>query len=131
MQVNGKGGLVREFINLLRNKYDQDYEFKSLIDGLSEQRLVDTANWIVSEGKAHGDTLVEQLSPLLIEELFDRDLVLSIKDRITAPVYHEHSEEDLVDWMSGHGFTPGREVDPLPAVQERSEVLEPAVPRLR
>ena len=124
-QVNGKGGLVREFLNFLRDKYARDAEFKSLIDDLSEQQFVETFRWIAAEGTAHGDPLLEKLPSHLFEELFDRDLVLSIKDRIIAPVYHENTEEDLVNWFLGNGFTHVERLTRYPKFKNIRRFLSP------
>ena len=36
---------------------------------------------------------------------FGTDLVLTIKDRITAPVYRGIPEQELVSWLGANGFT--------------------------
>lgn len=125
VMLNGQGGLVREFINFLRNKYEQDQEFRSLIDGLQEDQLTAAFQWLVSEMAAHDDDFGRIIPLDLIAQLVDRDLVLTIKDRITAPVYHEHSEEELVDWLNGHGFTGVERLSRYPRYRNIRRFLSP------
>lgn len=101
----GKGGLLREITSFLRKKYQNDNEFKNLIDNLNEKDLVNLFKWVTSVMALHGDNIAKNIPLSLIKELFDKDLVLTIKDRITAPVYHENSEEELVNWLKNNGFS--------------------------
>ena len=104
MLINGKGGLIRDITNLLRDKYHDDDGFRFFIDNLNEQRFSEIADWISSEMAAHDDDMGERVSMELLRTLFDQDLVLTIKDRIAAPVYHEFSEEEIVEWLTDNGF---------------------------
>jgi len=102
--INGQGGIIREITNLLRDKYRTDDHFKRLIDDLNSNDFKDFFEWISIEMKSQGDPFFNKISLSFIETLFDQDLILTIKDRITAPVYEEHSEEELVDWFKNNGF---------------------------
>lgn len=123
--LNGKGGLVREFLNFLRQKYDDDPEFRSLIDGLHEDQFAEAHQWIISEMAEHGDDFGQQIPVGLLEQLFDRDLVLSIQDRIKSPVYHEHTEEELVDWLNDNGFTDIERLSRYPRYKNVRRFLSP------
>ena len=105
VMMNGKGGLFREISNLLRKIYSEEAQFQSFIDNLDSARLVKIFQGIVFEMGAHGDEMADKVPDSLLRELFDQDLALTIKDRIQSPVYHEHTEEELVDWLTDHGFT--------------------------
>jgi len=102
--IYGKGGLVRDMTTFLREKYAGDKAFHSMVDNLDEDQLRDCIRWILAVMQEKGDELADKVPGELIEILFDRDLVLTIKDRIQAPVYHENSEEELVDWLKRNGF---------------------------
>jgi len=52
-----------------------------------------------------GDEFVRKIPMDLISMMFDKDLVLTIKDRITAPVYHEHSEGEITEFFKKSGIT--------------------------
>src|SRR3990172_5044892 len=103
--VYGKGGVAREITSLLREKYARDDEFKSLIDNLRPEHLLQAVEWLLSSMRTHGDSYAKRFPVNVLRELVDQDLVLTIKDRIQAPVYHENSEEELVSWLQEHGFT--------------------------
>ena len=53
----------------------------------------------------NNDSFGNQIPMEIIKSLFDEDLVLTIKDRITVSVYHEHSEEELVLFLNNSGFS--------------------------
>lgn len=125
IMLNGRGGLFREFGNFLRQKYEQEPEFKSLVDNLNENQFSDTYRWISSEMREQGDDFGGKISEDLFAQLFDQDLVLTIKDRITSPVYHEHSEEELVDWLDSHGFTNIERLSRYPKYKNIRRFLSP------
>jgi ubiquinone/menaquinone biosynthesis C-methylase UbiE len=101
----GAGGLIREITSFFREKYSRDDSFRTVIDDLQVDQLRSGIKWILAGMKDHGDRMADRVSVELLEELIDDDLVLTIKDRITAPVYHEHSEEVLRKCLEGEGFT--------------------------
>jgi len=101
----GKGGLVRDITSHLRNKYKQDEDFKSLIDNLNADIFIQLFEEIFTIMRNHNDSMWDKIPMEIIQSLFDEDLVLAIKDRITAPVYHEHSEEELVSFLTNCGFS--------------------------
>jgi len=125
MLINGKGGLIRDITNLLRDKYNDDAEFKFFIDNLNEQRFGEIADWISSEMAAHGDDMGERVSMELLRTLFDKDLVLTIKDRIAAPVYHEFSEEEIVEWLTKNGFPQVERLSRYPRYKNVRRFLSP------
>jgi len=82
VEVEGKGGLVRELSEYLRKKYRCDKEFNKLIKGLNTNQF-----------------------NILDKIMFDEDLVGTIKDRLQAPLYTQTSEKEIVDWLKKEGFT--------------------------
>jgi SAM-dependent methyltransferase len=125
MLINGKGGLIRDITNLLRDKYNDDAEFKFFIDNLNGQRFGEIADWISSEMAAHDDDMGQRVSTELLRTLFDQDLVLTIKDRIAAPVYHEFSEEEIVEWLTDNGFPQVERLSRYPRYQNVRRFLSP------
>ncbi len=123
--VYGKGGLAREITSLLRTKYAQDRKFRSLIDNLTHEDLLDAIRWMLSSMKRHGDDYADSLTPLALQELIDKDLVLTIQDRIQAPVYLENSEEELVSWLKAHGFTKIKRLRRYPKYRNVRRFLSP------
>lgn len=82
----GKGGIMKDFNDVLRTRYQTDPLFKDWIDGLNAERFKEIFNW---------------LAPDVPASFFDDDLASTIKDRITAPLYHQIAETELRSWLVG------------------------------
>jgi len=104
VEVYGEGGLIRQITKILRDQYTEDIGFKRTIDRLKPKDFLLVYDWIVSKMKARGDPYWKRVPRKIINKLFDEDLVLTIKDRIQAPIYQEISYADLVSWLKGNGF---------------------------
>jgi len=104
IETYGKGGILRDFTSLLRKKYKEEKWFKALVDNLDHEELQNGFKWIVSEMTKHGDSFGEKISDDVINTLVDKDMVLTIKDRITSPVYYEHDYQELESCLKEHGF---------------------------
>lgn len=103
--IVGKVGLVGEITNFLRDKYVNDTQFKELIDNLNEEDVTELWEWIIQTMIDQGDDLGKKIPFKLIKKFFNRDLVLTIKDRITTPIYNYFSEKEIVKWFDDNGFT--------------------------
>ena len=121
----GKGGIVRDVVTLLRKQYDQEPAFRRFVDELTDARLRGFVEQIQLSMAAHDDPMSRFLTAPLIRRLFDQDLVLTIKDRITAPLYHEHSEAELTDALRKIGFTEIKRLTRYPAMQNLRRFLCP------
>lgn len=121
----GQGGLIREFVSFLREKYKCDQEFKFIVDNLEARHFADLFQWISSEMYSHGDDAGQKISLSTVKDLFDRDLVLTIRDRVAAPVYHENSEEDIVHWLKTNGFTSVERLTRYPSYRNVRRFLAP------
>ena len=73
----------------------------------------------------HGDALGKKVPPAMVKELLNRDLVLTIKDRIAAPLYTQSTEKELSDWLRKHGFTKIERVSRYPRLQNIRRFLAP------
>jgi ubiquinone/menaquinone biosynthesis C-methylase UbiE len=96
--VNGKGGLMADITKTLRKKYSTNIDFQNLIDKLDQKEFYSLLKWINAEIKTntnHKNIISDQL----IEQLFNEDLALTIKDRITAPLYHEIPYDSLFKYL--------------------------------
>ena len=125
INVHGKGGVMRDFMTTLRDKYAKDKQFKRFVDTFTEEDLVEMWDFIVSSMVAHQDTLGRQVPKALVKELFNRDLVLTIKDRIMAPLYTQSTEKELVDWLRKHGFTKIQRISRYPKLHNIRRFLAP------
>ncbi|NBC17809.1 MAG: methyltransferase domain-containing protein [Bacteroidetes bacterium] len=98
------GGIVYAWVNLLRMRYREDASFRRIVDGLSVEQLQWWVEWLLAERRAHEATSPEEEA--FFRSLFDRDLVLTIKDRLQAPTCHEFAftEDQVRGWYGVLGF---------------------------
>jgi 2-polyprenyl-3-methyl-5-hydroxy-6-metoxy-1,4-benzoquinol methylase len=102
VMANGKG-LLYQFFNLMRDRYKQDEEFRATIDNLSMDGVNASMDWLLTEKNKH-----EPLEPgaeSVLRGLIDADLLLTIKDRVQAPTYHDFdfTEEQIAQWFTDAG----------------------------
>ncbi|MBI4676490.1 MAG: class I SAM-dependent methyltransferase [Elusimicrobia bacterium] len=105
LEIYGKGGLLRDVTSLLRRRYRADSGFKRFIEDLSASRLRSTLRWVLAEMARRADPLAGRVPMKVLHELFDQDLVLTVKDRLQAPAYREDSEEEVVSELRRQGFS--------------------------
>lgn len=96
----GTPGLFREAEDYFRIKYKKNEQFRNLIDNLTTEQLQEYVKWINSNLKEINSYMPK---PIPVE-LFNQDLVLTIKDRLQAPIYTRHSEQEIMDWYKEAGF---------------------------
>lgn len=96
-------GLLYQFFNHARARYKADPSFRMTIDNLTIGQIVDSLDWLVGEKRLHEPSSPEEES--FLGSLFDSDLVLTIKDRIQAPTYHDFdfTEEQIRGWYHETG----------------------------
>ena len=105
ISVFGSSGILRICEDALREEYKTNangLNLKELIDNLDDKKLKEIGNFINSNQK-YGDE--EFKIPMW---WFDEDLVVSIKDRLQAPVYSRHSQKEVEKWYTDNGFIPKR-----------------------
>jgi len=105
IMIYGKGGLIRDITTFFRAKYKQEPEFREMIDTLNAKSIENFFSDLFAVLKENGDEYGKKTPLNLIRSMFDKDLVLTIKDRITAPVYHENSEEEITEMLKNFGIT--------------------------
>lgn len=105
ISVYGSGGLIRDVEIFFRDKYVRDPKFKRFIDNFNGDYLMEMWDWVVSSMLAHGDKWGRLIPRFLAKQMFDEDLVLTIKDRVTAPLYHQSTEKELTEWLRNNGFS--------------------------
>jgi SAM-dependent methyltransferase len=102
VMANAKG-LLYQFFNLLRDQYKRDEDFRATVDGLSADGMSEGLDWLFAEKAKREPSLPEE--ERVLRSLFDADLVLTIKDRIQAPTYHDFdfTEEQIRGWFADAG----------------------------
>ena len=98
IMLNGKGGLMADITNTLRKKYQNATDFRNWVDKLDKKEFYSLFKWINTGIKTNA-VLKHIISDQLIEQLFNEDLALTIKDRITAPLFHEISNKSLLKYL--------------------------------
>ena len=93
IEAYGSGGIVREITSFLRNKVNSDKKFERLIKNLDESDLRNFFLYI-SNSKYQEK----------IFDLFDKDLVLTIKDRLLSPLYVEFSDKEIFKILKKNNF---------------------------
>ena len=121
----GKGGLIREIISLLRDKYKKEPEFKSQIDNLEINQFTDFFDWLALMLDSRDNDMKDMISSKKFRELFDVDLILTLKDRITTPIYDENSEEEIVEWLENNGFSKIERLSRYPKYKNIRRMLSP------
>ncbi len=121
----GAGGLVREMTSFFREKYSQDESFKGIVDNLTAQKLQQGILEIFASMERHGDSFGKKIPVNLVDELVDDDLVLTIQDRIAAPAYHEHTEEQLRACLEEEGFHQIERLTRYPYLKNMRRFLSP------
>jgi len=121
----GKGGLIREITSFLRKKYQKDTEFKSLIDNLTEESFSELFDWMASTMDSHDNNMKKLILSKRFRKNFDSDWILTLKDRITAPIYDEHSEEEIVTWLKNNGFSKIERLTRYPKFKNVRRLLSP------
>lgn len=97
-------GLLYQIINMLRDKYNAEPEFRKTIDNLSAGGIQDGLDWLLAVKGQHEPGPKGEADAL--SGLFDADLVLTIKDRLQAPTYwdFDFSESQLRAWYEELGY---------------------------
>lgn len=102
--MGASGGILYSWVNQLRERYQQDVIFRQIVDNLRAEQLVWWVEWLLAERRAHEETTPEEEA--FFRSLFDRDLVLTIKDRLQAPTWNgfAFTEAQVRDWYLVAGF---------------------------
>jgi ubiquinone/menaquinone biosynthesis C-methylase UbiE len=123
--INGKGSLVKDITNVLRERYHNDRSFKVLIDNLSPDFFEGLFTFIFQIMEEKKDEYANKISLNEIRKLFNNDLVLTIKDRIQAPTYLEICEKDLISWFKQNGFSHIERLSRYPRYENIRRFLSP------
>lgn len=125
MMLNGKGGLMHEITGFFRKKYLSDENFRCLIDNLDRKHFIEMGTWLINTMTENGDKMASNIPRGLLQQLFDDDLVLTIKDRLTAPLYHEVEEKTIISTLREQGFTGIKRLKRYPQIFNIRRFLSP------
>ena len=118
-------GIFSQITNLFRNEYVKNPNFHSLIDNLTEQKIMESLSLIYAELQKHNDPIINKIPFDIITSLIDNDLILTIKDRITAPIYQNTPMDEIVSWLENNGFTDIERLKRYPKINNVRGFLSP------
>jgi len=106
--VVGKGGLFNRLtMDIMREEYHNDITFKQLIDdNLSVNWVNEQIGWLensMDRDKSESCTQAQNLLDTL-KVLLDEDFILSLKDILQAPIYHNYTEQVFENMLQEAGF---------------------------
>jgi len=93
LEAYGSGGIIREMTTFLREKVNNNSKFKKEIINLNKKKITNFINYLTNNEYKKN-----------INNLFDDDLVLTIKDRLLSPLYIEFSDKDIANILKANGF---------------------------
>ncbi len=100
ISVYGNGGILNDFTwKILRPKYKSDPKFKSFIDKILKGKNKKYINFLTKNYDKKTNKILEKLN-----FLFDKDLLLTMADRFTAPKYKTYDEKELRKHLKKLGF---------------------------
>ncbi len=127
--VTGSGGLIGDFVmKTMRDVYKENIAFKDFIDNefnLENVHLLikEIKNKIPNDKSKSYDSSQKFLDALL--ELIDEDLLLTIEDRIFAPIYRQSTELEYRDRLSEAGFSSAYRVSKSPKFSNIRKIVSP------
>lgn len=105
--VAGAGGIMtRIFFGTLRDEYGTNRDFARLVDTASADWVRDQLAFLAAKLEDDGTEQHRQARMLLdaLAGLIDRDFLLTVRDRLQAPIYRTYAERDFADMLRRVGF---------------------------
>lgn len=104
IMANGDG-IIYDCVNHLRGRYRRDRRFRDAVDGLTPEGLAASLDWLLAVRRQQEGSSEEE--ERFFRSLFDNDLILTIKDRLQAPTYHDFdfTEAQVRGWYESAGFS--------------------------
>ncbi len=118
-------GIFSQITELFRNEYKQNSEFRILIDTLDREGVLQCINYIYNELDNHNDPIIEKIPKGVLESLINDDLILTIKDRITAPIYENTPIKKIETWFENNEFTNFERLKRYPKIDNIRGLLSP------
>ena len=129
VDINGKGGLIGNFVmktmreEYIENKSFKDYIEKDLSVGSLKKIICGMKESIEKDNSTPYKNCLKFLDSL--SDLIDEDLILTIEDRLFAPIYRQTSENDFIDKLKRSGFSEWYRVSRKPSYQNIRKILAP------
>lgn len=122
LMVHGGGGFMTAGTLWLREAYRTRKDIRSVFDQMFQGEITpaDLIEWLSSRADP-------RIQPLLAAaaDMMNKDLILTIQDRIKAPSYRMYEESDFRDMLRAAGFTDMYRVTRKPAFSNIRMALAP------
>ena len=129
ISVIGSGGLVGEFVSkTMRDEYKKNLIFRNFINkklNLKDihQLLNDIKNKITNDNSE--SYIQTQIFLDSLTKLIDNDLLLTIEDRVLAPIYRQSTESEYLEKLKEAGFTSSYRVSKCPDFSNIRKIVAP------
>jgi len=113
---------------VLRGEYRQNPEFKRSVDEeLSPEAISRSLDWLRRRLDDDGTRSYELCMTLLdcLGDLLDQDFVLTLKDRLQAPLYKSYTEKEFVHMLLRSGFTSWYRISRKPVYYNIRRIFSP------
>ena len=129
VDIVGKGGLIGNFVmKTMREEYSENKSFKEFIDkDLSVSSLKKVLHGMKDSIEKDDSITYKNCIKFLesLSDLIDDDLILTIEDRLYAPLYRQTSENEFIDKLKNAGFSDWYRVSRKPSYQNIRKILSP------
>jgi len=126
--VAGSGGLLGRFVmEVCRSEYRENREFKDMIDASNaEFQVKGLINWLAENINDVNDDASKNSLVFLkaLELLIDEDFILTIRDRLYAPIYRTYNLRDLESLCINAGFSDVTRISRRPHFSNIRKILE-------
>jgi hypothetical protein len=117
--------ILSQITDLFRSEYVANTEFRSLIDTLDREKILESLSYIYAELKNHDDSIIKKIPLEIISSLIDNDLILTIKDRVTAPIYENTPMKEIVSGLESNEFRNIERLKRYPKIDNIRGLLSP------
>jgi len=129
LMVHGKGGLLTRFVmEVLRDEYQNNRDVARMInEDLSAETIAKQIKWLKERVDDDGTKTYRLCMTLLdcLRELLNEDFVLTVKDRVQAPLYRMYTEEGFGEMLKEAGFTSWYRISRKPIYRNVRKILAP------
>ncbi len=129
IMVHGKGGLLTRFVmEILRDEYKSNKRLARFVDDeLSVDVIKKELSWLRSRIDNDGTPEYKACISIVdsLEKLIDDDLILTVRDRLQAPLYKTYAFEQFEKMLKRAGFKCWYRISRKPSYKNIRKFLSP------
>ncbi|MBI3434483.1 MAG: class I SAM-dependent methyltransferase [Proteobacteria bacterium] len=127
--VLGSGGLMTRIVmDAMRDEYRTNDAFKALVDReMTPEWIKQQIDWLIPQIDDDGSASYRQCITLLesLRNLLEQDFILTVRDRMQAPIYRTYGYEEMAGLLGEAGFSSWRRVARKPTYRNVRKILAP------